>query len=201
VLRLGAMESTAAVRLPAVFTALQARHPDLRVELHSGDPQQLTSMVLAGELDAALVVEPVSDERLEKRAAYVEELVIVGPAEHAPIRSPKDVRKRTLLAFHPGCPHRKRLEDWFDRRRVQPERIVEMASYHTMLGCVVAGMGVALLPKGVLDAYAERSRLSVHPLSGRFHSARTLLVWRKDAPQANVAALAEIVTGGKKARR
>ena len=190
-LRLGAMESTAAVRLPAAFARLHANYPELSIELRTGDPQHLSNQVLAGELDAALVAEPVSDARLSRRTAFVEELVIVAQAGHPTIRTPKDVSKRTLLAFHPGCPHRQRLEQWFARARVLPERTVEVASYHAILGCAAAAMGVALMPKSVLDAYAQRSRLSVHALTGQYRSVKTLLVWRKDAPQARIAALAD----------
>jgi DNA-binding transcriptional LysR family regulator len=196
-LRLGIMESTAAVRLPAVLSDLHLRHPDLAVELITGNPQELVTKVLAGELDAAMVYEPANDERLDKRSAFVEELVIVAKAGHAPIRSARDVAERKLLAFHAGCPHRTRLEDWFERTGVWPDRVVEMGSYHAILGCAVAGMGVALMPKSVVDAYAERKRLSVHPLTGRFRSVRTVLVWRKDGPKARVATLAAVL-GGKK---
>jgi DNA-binding transcriptional LysR family regulator len=195
-LRLGAMESTAAVRLPPVFVRLQARHPELSVELQTGNPQQLAGLVLAGELDAALVAEPVPDRRLARRAVFVEELVLVAQAGHPAIRTPKDLARRTLLAFHPGCPHRQRLEQWFARAKVLPERSVELASYHAMLGCAAAGMGVALMPRSVLDAYAHRDQLSVHALSGRLHSARTLLVWRKDAPQARINAFADALNDG-----
>ena len=193
VFRLGSMESTAAARLPAPLNEFHERHPEVSVELHTGDPRHLTAQVLSGELDAALVAEPISDARLETRVAYEEELVIIAEAGHARIASPRDARKRTLLAFHPGCPYRKRLEDWFARYDVAPERIVELASYHAILGCAVAGMGVALMPRSVLDTYTERSRLSVHALNGRFRVARTLLVWRKEAPQAKVAAFADIL--------
>ena len=191
VLRLGAMESTAAVRLPAPLSRLQSRHRDLAIELHTGDPVRLIGDVLAGTLEAALVAEPVSDPRLESIPVYAEELVLVTRSGHPAIREPRDIAPRTLLAFHPGCPHRKRLEDWFDRANVMPERIVEMSSYHAILGCAVVGMGTALMPKSVVDAYAERARLGVHPISPAFRNVRTLLVWRKDSPQANIAALAD----------
>jgi DNA-binding transcriptional LysR family regulator len=191
--RLGAMESTAAVRLPQAFTRLRARYPELSVELHTGDPKQLTDRVLGGDLDAALVAEPVTDARLERLTIYEEELIIVAPINHRPIRSAKDVERRILLAFHPGCPHRSRLEQWFARANVSPDQIIEMGSYHAILGCAVAGMGIALMPKSVLDAYAERSRLSVHALTGRFHSVNTLLIWRKAAPSTKVTALAQIL--------
>jgi DNA-binding transcriptional LysR family regulator len=200
-LRLGAMESTAAVRLPQPLNRLHRKHADLAVELRTGNPQQLTALVLNGELDAALVAEPVTDSRLESRAVFDEELVLVSPADHAPIGSARDVTTRTLLAFEPGCPHRQRAEDWFARAQVTPDRIVEMGSYHAILGCAVAGMGVAVMPKSVLDAYAERGQLGVHGLSGRFRSVRTLLIWRKDAPLAKVAALAEALQPAAAKRR
>jgi DNA-binding transcriptional LysR family regulator len=192
-LRLGAMESTAAVRLPRPLSVFHARYPGVSVELSTGNTEALAPQVLAGALDAALVVEPVSDPRLEAIPVYEEELVIVADAGHPRIAAPRDVRKPTLLAFHPGCPHRARLERWFANEGAVTERIVELASYHAILGCAVAGMGVALMPKSVLDSYAERRRLSVHPLKGEFRSARTLLIARKDMPQAKVKALAEIL--------
>ena len=192
-LRLGAMESTAAVRLPAPLGEFHKRYPEVSLELHTGDPRRLIEQVLAGELDMALVAEPVVDRRLETMVAYEEELVIVADAGHPPISLPRHVKKRTMIAFHPGCPHRQRLEDWFARGGVTPERIVEMASYHVMLGCVVAGMGIALMPRSVLSTYSGRSKLSVHGLSGKFRSVRTMLVWRKESAQAKVMALARIL--------
>lgn len=192
-LRLGAMESTAAARLPEPLTTFHARYPEVAVELSTSDPQTLMTRVLAGELDAALVAEPVVDARLETLTAFVEQLVIVADARHPAITTPSDVSPRTLLAFHPGCPYRKRLEDWFAENGVLPERIVEMTSFHALLGCAVAGMGVALMPKSVLDTYTERSRLSIHPMTGAYRSTRTVLTWRKDTPQVKVAALAGVL--------
>ncbi len=193
VLRLGAMESTAAARLPAPLSAFHMAHPEVAVELRTGDPRALAADVLAGDLDAALVAEPVTDPRLAARSIYDEELVIVAGPQHPRIGSPRDVTGRAMLAFHPGCPHRKRMEDWFAAAGVPIERVVELASYHAMLGCAVAGMGAALLPRSVLDTYTERGRLTVHPLPPPFHRARTLLISRRDAPQAKIAALQEVL--------
>ena len=193
VLRLGAMESTAAVRLPRPLGRFHEQYPDVALELYSGDPRDLVNKVLNSELDAALIADPVSDRRLETMAIYDEELVIVAEAKHGAIASPKDLRSKSILAFHPGCPHRKRLEDWFSRGRVIPERIVEVGSYHLILGCVAVGMGVALVPRSVLDTYTERDRLSVHELRAKFGRVKTRLVWRKEAPQAKILALSAVL--------
>ena len=192
-LRLGAMESTAAARLPRPLSVFHARYPQVAVELSTGDTASLAGRVLAGTLDAALLAEPIADPRLDAVPVYDEELVIVAGGAHPPIAAARDVQKATLLAFHHGCSYRARLERWFAREGAVAERIVELASYHAILGCAVAGMGIALVPKTVLDTYAERGHLSVHPLKGEFRSARTLLISRKDMPQAKVKALAEVL--------
>jgi len=110
VLRLGAMESTAAIRLPLPLSQLHQRFPQLKVELHTGDPQSMLALLVAGQLDAALVAEPVNDARIQTLPIYDEELVLVTSASHPPIGKPRDLQTGTLLAFHPGCPHRLRLE-------------------------------------------------------------------------------------------
>lgn len=193
VLRLGAMESTAAARLPEPLGRFHDRYPDVALELYSGDPRELIKQVLRADLDAALITDPIPDRRLETLAIYDEELVIVAEAKHGSIASPKDLSSKTILAFHPGCPHRKRLEDWFLRGRVTPGRIVEAGSYHLILGCVAVGMGIALIPHSVLDSYAERDRLSVHPLPAKFGRAKTRWAWLRDAPQTKILALSSVL--------
>ena len=189
-LRLGSMESTAAGRLPRPLSLFHQRHPDVAVELHTGATGPLVEQVLAGELDAALVIEPVDDPRLAAVPIFVETLVLVADAGHPRIRVPRDVRRRTLLAFHHGCSHRQRLEEWFAQEGKPPERLIELASYHAILGCAAAGMGVALVPRSVLASFGGKARLSVHPLTGRFRTARTLLVRRQGPPSAKIRALA-----------
>jgi len=192
--RLGAMESTAAVRLPGLLSEYHRRHPGVTLELRTGNPQVLGSAILAGELDAALVAEPIADAPFEKVFAFEEELVIIRPIDHPPIAK-KGALPRTVLVFEHGCPHRKRLEDWYARRQQMPERIIELTSYHAILGCVVAGMGVSLVPKSVLTTFPERRRLSLHQLEPTENRADTVLIWRKGAGSPNVRALEEMLRG------
>jgi DNA-binding transcriptional LysR family regulator len=194
-LRLGSIESAAATRLPRPLSLFIERYPDVAMELHTAWPAELIAQVLAGQLDAALVLEPVKDPRLETLPVFEEELVIVASARHPPIASPRDVQKRALLAFHAGCAFRQRLEDWFGESGIPAERLIEVTSYHAILGCAVAGMGIALLPRAVVDSYAERARLSIHPLSGRFRSTRSILIWRKETSPAKIRALIEVLAG------
>src|SRR3954471_4764600 len=109
--RLGAMESTAAVRLPGLLSEYHRRHPGVVLELRTGNPLVLGAAILAGELDAALVAEPIADAPFEKTFAFDEELVIVAAAGHPPIGK-NNAPPRAIIVFEHGCPHRKRLEEW-----------------------------------------------------------------------------------------
>ncbi|HXW42451.1 MAG TPA: LysR substrate-binding domain-containing protein [Xanthobacteraceae bacterium] len=190
--RLGAMESTAAVRLPEVLSQYHRRYPEVAIELRTGNPQTLANAILAGELDAAFVTEPVADELFEKTPAFEEELVIIASADH-PAIARKAGLPRNMIAFERGCPHRKRLEDWYARRGAMPERTIELASYHAMLGCAVAGMGAALLPMSVLTTFPERKRLSIHRLPRGEDRLMTVLIWRKRADSPKIQALSHML--------
>src|SRR3954468_11469794 len=107
--RLGAMESTAAVRLPGLLSEYHKRHPGVVLELRTGNPQILASAILAGDLDAALVSEPIADAPFEKTFAFGEELVIIAAANHPPIVKRGSNLPRTIIVFEHGCPHRRRL--------------------------------------------------------------------------------------------
>jgi DNA-binding transcriptional LysR family regulator len=200
--RLGAMESTAAVRLPALLSEYHRRYPEVTLELRTGNPQQLATAILAGELDAALAAEPIADAPFDKIIAFDEELVIVAAAGHPRINE-KGTPPRTVIAFENGCPHRKRLETWYAAQGAMPERIIEMSSYHAMLGCLVAGMGVALMPRSVLGTFPESKRLSVHKLPTGQNRVQTALFWRKGARSPKIEALVELLLAGakKEARR
>ncbi len=191
-LRLGAMESTAAARLPGLLAEYHARYPEVEIQLRTGNPRVLATAMLAGELDAALAAEPIPDGPFEKQAAFHEQLVIVSAASRISIEDRRDMPK-TMLAFEHGCPHRKRLEEWYARRGFMAEQIIELSSYHAMLGCVVAGMGIALMPKTVLAGFPENTRLQVHELPSDEDNALTVLVWRKGANSPNIQALRELI--------
>jgi len=191
--RLGSMESTASVRLAAPLSEYWRRYPEVQLELRTGNSYDLTGLVLRGEVDAALTAGMIPEAPFEKMAAFEEEMVIVAAAGHPPIKSPRDALSRTVLVFEKGCPYRKRLEEWFALKGEMPERMIEMSSFHAMLGCAVIGMGISLLPRAVLGTFPERKRLTVHELPTKVNKEITWLIWRKGARSPKLNALIEIL--------
>ncbi|MDD4702622.1 MAG: LysR substrate-binding domain-containing protein [Desulfovibrio sp.] len=73
-----------------------------------------------------------------------------------------------------------------------------MASYHAIVGGVIAGMGVGVVPESVLPLWRSDGTLSVHPLEHPLCKSTTELVWRKGVLSANMAALQECLRGGRR---
>lgn len=178
-LRIGSMESTAAVRLPGPLAAFHAAYPEVALELKTASSRPLIAQLAAGELDAVFVADPPADERFARVTVFMETLVIAAPRGHPPIAGPKDLKTRTALVFAEGCSYRARLDEWFRSFGTIAENRVALSSYHAILGGVAAGMGIGIMPVSVLNAFPDRDAISEHPLSPAFGDSPTEFVWRK----------------------
>lgn len=195
VFRLGAMESTAAIRLPAVLAEYGRRYPQVELQLRTGNPVQLADALLAGEIEAALAAEPVARSSFEHLVAFTEETVIVTARDY-PAFDADNPLPRTMIVFEKGCPHRRLLEAWYAERGEAPEQTVELGSYHAMIGCVLAGMGAALLPRSVLASFPDSERLQCHDLPRGMQVLKTLCIWRKGTPSPNLRAFTDLLSDG-----
>ena len=188
-LRLGSLESTAAVRLPPLLSRFHLAYPKVRLELVTGTTGALVPRVLAGEIEAAFVAEPFSADGLETRHAFDERLVLVTPKSFRRVRSAKDIGHASVLAFATGCSYRRRLEAWLGRAKLAPDRVMEYGSYHAIVACAAAGAGVAVVPRSVLDSVRPKLDVAIHRLPPEIAQAKTMLVWRRGHRSATLDAL------------
>jgi DNA-binding transcriptional LysR family regulator len=188
-LRLGTMESTAAMRLPALLSQFHHNYPDVQIALVTATSGELIARVHRLEIDAAFVAEPFSDAGLEIQPTFNEELVLISPRTVPPIKTPRDMRGRTIIAFAAGCSYRRILEDWLSVETLVPERVMELGSYHAIVACVAAGSGIAIVPRALLATMRVESEVNVAMLPPRFAHARTCLVWRRNHTSAMLETL------------
>lgn len=187
--RIGTMESTAAARLPDILSRYHARHPDVQIELTTATAGTLVDRLLAHDVEAAFIAEPVSVDGIRTAPVFEEELVLVAPASFPPLDRPEAISGRTVVAFETGCAYRRYLEDWILEAGIVPGTILAVGSYIAILACVTAGTGYAVIPQSVLDVVAAGGDFQRHPLPGRYGRIRTLLAWRADYASAKLAAL------------
>ena len=195
-LRLGAMESTAAARLPQPLAQLHAQWPGLVLELSTAPSRQLVEQVLAHQIDCALVAWPPpgidADAPVEHTAVFTEPLLLALPADHPPVHTPQDLQLDTLAAFSNGCTYRRMGESFLQQKTGSPPRVLELASYHAILASVAGGGSVGIVPRSVLQLSPHAALLAQHPLT----TLQTLLVWRHGYRSAALDALQQVLRDG-----
>src|SRR5882672_12172415 len=191
-LRIGALESTAAARLPPILSRYHARFPAVQIELVTGTSGALVSGVHKQDVEAAFVAEPFNAEGLETRTVFVEELVLITPKCFGPVRSPKDLESRTVIAFTTGCSYRRRLEAWLGASRILPDRVIEFQSYHAIIACVAAGSGIAVVPRAVLELTRAGANVTTTALPASIAKTRTQLVWRREHRSVALEAMKDL---------
>lgn len=191
-LRLGALESTTASRLPALLAGFHRACPEVAIELVTGTNDAMTLAVVNQQVDLAFVVERPVDDRLDSSPAFRERLVLIAPHDSPPLRTARDVSGRAVLAFPTGCAYRRRLERWLGQRRAPSVRTLELGSYHAIVTCVAAGVGIAVVPESVLAVVSD-AQVSRHPLPQAIADVRTCVVWRRNDVPAPALALRQWV--------
>ena len=163
VLRLGSMETTAAVRIPSLLISFTKRFPLIDVNFYTGTTEELVRDVLDRKLDGAFVAGPVAHRDLESAVAFEEELTI---ATSSHVRSLDDLiassEELRILVFRQGCVYRRRLEVLLGKRGAANVKVLEFGTLEGILGCVAAGLGITLLPTSVVKPGAG---LACHALT------------------------------------
>jgi len=198
-LKLGALESTAASRLPGLLAAFHRQYPDVRLELTMGTNDFLVQAVVDRRLDAAFIAEPPA-RILAHMPVFRERLALISSPDHPPIKRPQDIKSASLIAFPDGCAYRRVLQRWLGHDVFSTKRMLELGSYHAITACVASGTGVALVPESVLDTMAQTS-VRRHPLPKTLADMSTPLVWRDGEISPPVLALRTLVASFKKAAR
>jgi DNA-binding transcriptional LysR family regulator len=178
---IGSMETTAAVRLPALLAAFHRSFPAVRLSLRTATTADLVAAVLDGSLDGAFVAGPIEHADLTSTVAFREELVLVT-ARHvkdlAALRAATPESGPTALVFRTGCTYRQRLEQVLTEFGWPSAARFELGTLDGMVGCVAAGMGVTLLPRAVVG---RNDDVSIHSLSSAQSRVETLFITRRAA--------------------
>lgn len=196
-LRIASMESTAASRLPTLLATLHQRWPRVQLELVTMTTRQSIQALSNFEVDCAFVAETAcltnTRAAMTTLPAFAEELVLIAHRAHPPIRHATDVQTPTLLGFELGCAYRQLIDDWFAAGGVVPARVLELGSYHAIIACAAAGIGVALVPRSVLELYTNAPEISVHAL-GKPGRVDTVLAWHREMAGPALQALLQVLS-------
>ncbi|WP_336659154.1 LysR family transcriptional regulator [Leucobacter sp. USHLN153] len=190
-LRIGALESTAVVRVPQILAEFHVAYPEVRLAITAADSSSLVEGVRAGQYAAVFTDGKPTLPELTGIPAFREDLVIISPLSLETL-SPSDPPAAAYV-FGSACSYRHRFESWFEASHVRPKRIVELASYHSMVACAAAGAGISMIPASLLHQVPGARGVRVHELTPDLGRATTWLTWRRDSGSAALRAFVEHV--------
>jgi DNA-binding transcriptional LysR family regulator len=180
-LNLGSLETTTALRLPSILTGYAAGHPEVDLSISTGTTAGLIEDVLAHRLEGAFVAGPVQHPDLDEEIMFREELVLVTPRSLASLDALARWPDLKVLVLRAGCSYRQRLEGILAGRGIVGVRRLEFGTLEGIVACVAAGIGVTLLPRGVVSAAWREGQIAVHELAGHEARVDTVFVRRRDA--------------------
>jgi len=179
-LEVGTLETTAALRLPSILASFTKAYPKVRPVVTTGTTRSLIEDVVECRLEGAIVSGPVDHPDLQQESLFREELVLVTPRSIRGIEDLASITELKTIVFRVGCSYRQRLENLLNRAGILVAQPLEFGSLEAILGCVAAGVGITLLPKGTVAAAWRDGQVAVHELDPEFADVETVFIRRTD---------------------
>jgi LysR family nitrogen assimilation transcriptional regulator len=168
-LRIGLMPTFTRAVLAPTLDHFVSRHPDVRLHIVEGYSGLLTEMVLADELDFAVV--PAFEGRIGlKSRLFVRdrEMLLSGPRRGltslAPVRL-RDCRPFKVIVPGPGNVRRRNLETYFHTHGVEVDAMLEMDAMIGTLELVACSDWVTVLPSLISVNDLATGDIVVNPLA------------------------------------
>jgi DNA-binding transcriptional LysR family regulator len=155
--RIGIMQSIAFLDIADLLGRFHRQHPEVEIQIQpsAGGSQALTEELRRGGIDVAfvsMIEDPAGVSTLE---LGVEDLDLVGTAELLPPRRARvelsALVQATFVDFPAGWGVRAAVDHALAAAGVQRRVTIEVADVPTCLQLLRAGLGVALLPRSLLD--------------------------------------------------
>jgi DNA-binding transcriptional LysR family regulator len=189
------------------LASFRNRHPRVRLQLRTGDPERLAAEVASGALDTALI--GVSGPRLVTGPAgqwlpaalasadFAHEPLVIAVAPTHPLArseqaSISDLRGQPLVTLAPGTGLRTELEAACAAAGFTPEIAAETDDLAVLADLAGHGFGAALIPRSAADR--PRLGLTLIPLRLPAPDRPMVLVWHRERISAASRAFVEHAT-------
>jgi len=152
--------------LPPVIKAFTERYPEVRLDIHQGNPVQVSEMAVRGEVDLAIATEAIERfEELVMLPCYQWNRCVVVPPGHPLTRE----RPLTLeaLARHPLITYdfaftgRSKINQAFEAKGLEPNVVLTAIDSDVIKTYVELGLGVGILAKMAYDPERDRQLVAL----------------------------------------
>lgn len=169
-LSIGTIDSLASYYLPPYVQQLRRDYPELAIRLQPDREESILNKIREGEFDLGLILASTpSDPALEWLAIREESLVLIANPIH-PLTALDNVELQHLVGWEwfmseESCNYRIMLEKVLRANSIVYRVGLELGNPEAIKRCVMAGDGIALLPRMAAEEEIRRGKLAVLPFA------------------------------------
>lgn len=192
-LRVGLIPSVMRGLMPSFLPAFIDTYPMIDIRLIQGFSDALAAMVVAQEVELAVVLEPPKHEGIEITKLSEGSMVLISsPAlnfkRDEPLRL-HDLAPLNLVVPSPNHTMRRNIERRIWTKEIRVGRILEMDSVHGMIDFVSNSSWATILPLTAVACDLESERLCINPIAEPYLEADLYLINLKRHPLPALAQL------------
>lgn len=148
---------------PRLLAAYFERHPKIDVSVQSLNRQALIDRLAANEDDLYLFANPPEDQEIVCQPILDNPMVVFARPDH-PLAGRRGIPFTELagepfLMREPGSGTRLVAGELFEKHRIEPTVRMELSSDEAIEQAIVAGLGIAILPRHTYGLESTRPRL------------------------------------------
>ena len=205
-LHVGVIYTIGPYLLPKLIPLQIQKTPQMPLILQENFTVRLIELVRQGELDCAIMAEPLPDAGLQSLVLYEEDFVVAVPSKHPWANKESiaadELKQENMLLLGSGhcfrdhvlgvCPELSHYSDTSEGM----QRTFEGSSLETIRHMVAAGIGVTVMPQTAVAATdpSESALIRYIPFRDPVPSRQVVLAWRKTFTRLPaIEALAEAI--------
>jgi LysR family cys regulon transcriptional activator len=170
--------------LPAVVKRFMEQHPEVRLRLHQGNPEQVAEWTLRGEANIGIATESLERAGLTTLPCYQWSHVVIAPVGHpilaAGTPTLAGLAKYPLITYDPSFTGRSRIDVAFERAGIDANVVLTAIDADVIKTYVTLGLGLGIIAEMAFDP-ARDAGLAALPAQSLFASSTTRLAFRRDA--------------------
>ena len=178
-IKVGAVPTLAPYLLPVLLERCRDQHPTLLIHTHEDFRPDLMRGVIDGDLDLAIIPQPIKDPRVFVETLYTEPLLLVVGHRH-PLATKASITARDLadeefiLLGHSSTLSLE-IERFCGDHDFVPKLGHRCSQVSTVKALVALGSGISILPR-IADRPDDRKSLVYRELSGRAPTREVVVV-------------------------
>jgi len=188
-LRLAASATACQYLLPPVLRQFKRDFPKAIIQVETVDTPDATQLLRDKRVDLAIAFQSVQTAEFNFHLLFTDELAFALAPDHPWIATgsgPVDVPRQNYIFYRRSSHTAQLIQEYFQRSEMTLNTVVELGDMEAIKQMAKLGLGIAVLPRWMIDKELRQKTLAALPLGPRKLRRVWGALWRRDHP-LNVA--------------